>query len=401
MKNIFKRVVIFTLIISMSASFIIGVSYSCIYDNSLSQEKLDRDVRYWKQGRVPNDNSLITGKGNSQTIGEAACSHFAMSYALVKMGILNPENGDTPITHIEKAREYSAFRQDWGYYEFAKAPEMYDGIIYEGVDMNVDELNAADGLAYVKGLLAKGYYVIAIVYNSNTKGHCIFFDGINEDGTMSIGDSAYEGTTWEECYGDTETYFYYLELLRYDKKPSNAQPSIYSDNILKDKIPEEDIERYNSLVKEKDLTGMPLKSNIKQYAKIPIYKSADSLMQHEKDSVVAIKEQHDSKTITVSKLIGSIASFIGIILVVYAIFLIACFVLDCVNSFSDIDFVKMATLGHIKVVMDKTDYEGSFRKGYVTIVKLFIIVAVVFTAGILLINGTILRFLYYVVCLFS
>ena len=109
-----RRIVAVFCLICLVAGAVITPSFCCLFgDGSMTQEEMDKDVRYWRQGSVPADNSLIHS-GTDRTIGRAACSHFAMSYALVKMGYLNPANGDTPITHIEKARTYNAFRVNWG-----------------------------------------------------------------------------------------------------------------------------------------------------------------------------------------------------------------------------------------------------------------------------------------------
>ena len=62
----------------------------------------DKNVKYWCQGVVPNDNSIISPSTGNSTIGDAACSNFSMACCLVKMGLLDPEK-ETPITLIRKA----------------------------------------------------------------------------------------------------------------------------------------------------------------------------------------------------------------------------------------------------------------------------------------------------------
>lgn len=377
----------------------IAPTYSCYYaDGSMTQEEMDRDVSYWRQGHVPADNSLIHS-GTDRTIGRAACSHFAMSYALVKMGYLNPAEGDTPITHIELAREYHAFRVNWGYYEYGKAPEMYPGIEYVGVDYNTCGLGAADGLAYVKGKMAEGYYVIACVSSKDTGGHMIFFDGINEDGTVSIGDSAFYGTTWEEYYGipGTNTKWDYLELLKCEGAPFNEQPSIYDENALRE-ANEEEITQYETLVKEKDLTGMPTTSNLSEYALVPDLPDFSALLQYEKDSLAAIKDSHDASQVTLFQVLGAVASFVGVLMILYAVALILGFIFDYVNAFVDIDFVRLLTFGFIKVVRDPLEYDKrNNRQGYVTILKLFIIIFVIASVGVFLVSGGAVAFLYSIV----
>lgn len=197
-------------------------------DGSVPQEELVQDVRYWRQGSVPyTGEQKIVNWESSSTIEYAGCSHFAMSYALVKMGYLNPDCGDTPLTHIRKAREYGAFLVDWGYYDFSRAGEMYKGITYEGRKY-IEHLGKYEGLEYIKELMREGYYVIGVISSPVTEGHCIFFDSIQEDGSVVIGDSFFSGLTFDDYYGTVLTEWSYLELLKCDGKPLLEQPSIYA-----------------------------------------------------------------------------------------------------------------------------------------------------------------------------
>lgn len=412
------------LLVTLLLVGIVTPVFACIRDNDGNVPMEDKlyDVRYWRQGWVPDTgDETITLKSGSSTIKRAACSHFSMSYALVKMGFLNPANGDTPMTHIEKARNHNAFRTDWGYYEFAYVDEMYEGVVYAGVDYNVSGLSPAEGLTYVKGKMSEGYYVIGIVKTKDTNGHCIFFDGVKTDGTMSIGDSWANYLTWEGYYGksETNTEWKYLELLKYSEAPCNTQPSIYEtrsadvetptdpstggtttpsipneDGELRD-ITEEEVVQYQNLVQEKQLYGMPQLSNLASGAILPEFADLDGLTQSELSSLAAIQVMKDADKITIDKVAGAISVFAGIVLVLYAVALIVAFIFDSVNYFIDIELVTLLTFGNIKVVRDKNDYEKTAgKKGYATIAKLLIVIIVVAVAGICLINGTVLRLLY-------
>lgn len=375
-------------------------AFACLYsDGTMSEEELEKDIRYWWQGRVPNDNSLITGKYGSDTIGAGACSHFSMTYALVKMGIFNPANGDTPITHIKNAREKGAFLVDWGYFDFSRVSELYPDVTYEGRDNNVSGMNATDGLAYVKGKMNEGYYVVGIVYGSLTNGHCIFFDGINEDGTTSIGDSAYNGITWEGIYGASgvSTYFSYLELLKCKGKNFNSQPSIYDKNALRGANSKE-IAEYHSLVKEWDLKGMPQKTNLKSGVIHPQIVDYRSLSQEEKGVVQSIRDIKEGEQLSFFDIMKTVISFIGLVLILYALLLLIAYIFDRANSFLNISLVSILTLGHIKVSQKEDilelDDEKLKKKGYMTTAKLFIIIAIIFIMGALLISGFISYLIY-------
>lgn len=403
----FKRVLAFVCALCLLCGSVFS-SYACYNKpGSMTQEEADMTVSYWKQGSVPNDNSIIQ-PGTDYTIGGAACSHFAMSYMLVKTGYMNVNAGETPINHINLARQYKAFRNPY-YFEYGKAPEMYPGIVYHGVDSNVKNLIGQDGLDYVKGKMAEGYYVIACVqarYKPGhipegrkkagiTDGHMIFFDGINADGTVSLGDSFFYGTTWEELYG-TEgviTTWKYLELLKCDGKPFEQQPSIYDDNALRG-VNDEEIIRYKDVVAEYNLTGMPEMSNLAQYCIEPQYPDLDSLMPHEVLNLSAIQSTKEAKELTLGQIVNTVAIFIGVLLVLYAVSLVIGFAFDCVNVFVDVEVIKILTFGYIKVVRDKNDLGTDKKKGYTSVIKLFAIVIVVALIGVLLISGNAVAFLY-------
>lgn len=397
-----RRLICFLLVILVTFSIIVPTSASACYysDGSMTEEELEKDIKYWWQGNVPNDNSLITGKSGSDTIGAGACSHFAMSYALVKMGILNPANGDTPITHIENARRADAFLVDWGYFDFGRVNELYPGVTYEGRDNNVSGLNATDGLTYVKGKMDEGYYVVAIVYGDVTNGHCIFFDGINSDGTVSIGDSAFYGITWEETYGATNTYFSYLELLKCSGKDFNSQPSIYDDNALRGATKKE-VEEYNGLVQQWNLTGMPSKTNLAEGVKIPEFYDYKALTSNELENLQDIKNIRDGDKLTIFRVAKISISILGFLLILYALLLVAAYIFDRVNSFLNLSLVNLFTLGYLKVATKKDLRElGMYnqdRTGYITAPKLFVIVLVILIIGGLMISGELSYLVYNII----
>lgn len=366
-----------------------------------SAEELAKNPKYWIQGSIPNTGSeTITLKAGSDTIGGGACSHFAMTYALVKMGIFNPKNGDTPYTHIKNAREKNAFMTNWGYFDFTRVAELYPDVSFEGRDNNVQGMSGTEGLKYVKGKMAEGYYVVGIVYGDKTQGHCIFFDGVNSEGKMVIGDSGYEGTTFEDVYGTCNTYFSYLELMKCKGKDINSQPSIYDGTALRGVSTTEVVE-YKNLVKEYELTGMPTKSNLQEGVVRPEINSVNDLTEDEKLVVSSIKETKDAEKLDWFQIAKNVISFIGFILLVYDLLLLVFYVFDRVNSFLNISLVSLITLGHIKVAL-KEDFaelskEDRMSNGYINLGKFIAIILVIGTLGGLMLSGTISYWVYLLI----
>lgn len=409
-----KRLRLFILIVVLIQAFSFVNVNACLQlyngtdTNIISSEQkkeLESDVRYWRQGRIPYTGAdKIYNNPDSDTIANAACSHFAMSYALVKMGILNPKNGDTPLTHIENARKYNAFKVSWGYFDFSQVGKLYSDVTYEGQDDNVSSLGRDDALAYVKGKINEGYYVVACVVTPVfSGGHCIFFDGVNDDGTMSIGDSAGNGLTWEDSYGKQNTTISYLELLKCKGKEFKDQPSIYDDNVLRDKN-SSDIETenitYRKIVDEWDLKGMPNKSNLTSTMKNPSLVDRSNLTMKEIQNIESIKEIKDADNLSIFSIMKSIISFIGLLLIVYAILLMLAYLFDRVNSFIDVSMVSLLTLGNIKLIqkedMQLIGVDKEKERGYVTTRKLFFIIGLLIFLGAMMMSG-VLSYLIYLV----
>lgn len=399
-----KNILVF--IISLIFALIVCTQPITVYaferdTTGASAEELAKNPKYWIQGSIPNTGSeTITLKAGSDTIGGGACSHFAMTYALVKMGIFNPKNGDTPYTHIKNAREKNAFMTNWGYFDFTRVAELYPDVSFEGRDNNVQGMSGTEGLKYVKGKMAEGYYVVGIVYGDKTQGHCIFFDGVNSEGKMVIGDSGYEGTTFEDVYGICNTYFSYLELMKCKGKDINSQPSIYDGTALRGVSTTEVVE-YKNLVKEYELTGMPTKSNLQEGIMRPEINSINDLTEDEKLVVSSIKETKEAEKLDWFQIAKNVISFIGFILLVYDLLLIVFYVFDRVNSFLNISLISLITLGHIKVAL-KEDFaelskEDRKSKGYITLAKLIAIILVIGTLGGLMVSGTISYWVYLLI----
>lgn len=396
-----KRVLVTLISVLMLICISVTDVSACLYpQDGESASELENDIRYWHQGVIPADNSLITGQAGSDTIGQGACSHFAMTYALVKMGIFDPSKGDTPITHIQNARDKNAFLTEWGYFDFSRVNELYSNVTYEGRDNNVSGMGETEGLAYVKGKMNEGYFVVGIVYGNLTSGHCIFFDGINEDGTTSIGDSAFGGLTWEEVYSGQNTCFSYLELLKCNGVDFNRQPSIYDENALRGTTTSE-MQEYSELVQEWDLKGMPTKTNLSEGIVKPEFFGDDSLSQKELLAVQNIKDYKDADKMSAFAIIKMIISIIGFLLITYGLLLVIAYVFDRANSFIDLSMVGFLTFGKMKIV-SKDDWgtisdETKKSKGYMTVAKLFMISFIIILVGSLMVSGLLSQWVFKLV----
>ena len=108
------------------------------------KEEYAYDVYRWWQGVIPADNSLIIPGGyNSDTLSYA-CSYFSAAFMLVKMGLLKPQNGETPITVIDKARAIGAYSTSWGLLDWSRLPEMYPEITVKDIYYDTSKLSISE-----------------------------------------------------------------------------------------------------------------------------------------------------------------------------------------------------------------------------------------------------------------
>lgn len=375
--------------------------------NDMSLDESEKDCQYWNQGNY--SESIDSSRGYGSIAGNA-CNHFAAMYMMVKMGKIDPSKGEYPVKHFEDVRKIGAYRGTWGYCEYRDMPKIYGNDFSYVEDYELDEVlnmngkfvnhsfNAIEGLSIVKELINKGYYVSACVSGSVTSGHLIFFDGVREDGKMSIGDSGFYGITFEDTY-DSDTTFNYFEVFECKSTPSSNQPSIYDSNVLRNttsKDIEEENSIFNSLILEKDLVGMPQKSNLKENCKPPVLiKDASGLSQSEKLSLQAIKDAEDAEDFTVYRVLNITLIVTGIVIVVYSLLLIMGLLFDRVNSFINISLVSVFTLGRLKVVGSSEDLTPELSKeGYILSKTLIIRVMMLLLFGCFLVSGVIPTMVY-------
>ena len=191
------------------------------------------DVYRWWQGEIPFDRSNIIPNSSSSESLYSACSYFATSYMLVKMGLLKPYKKETPITFIDKAREIEAYASSWGLFDFERLSEIYPEIEVVDTFYNTQKMTYEEVKNEIKVRMGKGEFVIACVAGSDTNGHYIFVDGFNEDDEMVIGDSTRAGTKWTDTYGAEghNNKIVHIETFKCKKKRPFHCPSIYDDKL--------------------------------------------------------------------------------------------------------------------------------------------------------------------------
>ena len=403
MKKMLRRLAAFILIIgTFCVNGLSLVGYACLYPPSedgkdAAQLSEDNDIRYWHQGVIPPDNSPIT-PGNS-SIGSAACSSFAMTYCLVKMGIYHTDEGDDPIKLINEGRDKGLYSNGW-YFDYCNIGKLYPDIkCINDFDSGPAGLSSKDVVDYVKGLMAEGKYVIVCV-NGPQGGHMIFFDGVTEDGKVSIGDSAFAGLDWETTYGAMNATVQYAVIFEYTEK-STDRPSIYDEVALRKdkKADKKDIETKDKIVEEYDLNGMPAKYTLQDVLKVPHCYGRDDFNENELAVLREIKETKDLSKKSLGEIVRIVIVVLGILLMIYSILLILVYWVD---EFSPLHLSLLGVLsaGSIKLLHDGDDIsllDTELQRKYMKPKKLFIIAIVIFIMGCTLVSGKAYSFVYWLI----
>ena len=144
------------------------------------------------------------------------------------------------------------------------------------------------------------------------------------------------------------------------------------------------------LVDEKDLRGMPKEKLIKDTAKSISLPNGDDLTTGEKDTIDNVKDsiKIDKKDTIENKIRVSLV-FIGLLMLLYVVFLYVAYAFDYANIFVDISLLSVVTFGFLSLKDKSMNSENKFY-----LKKVHRIAIVFFVVGIILISGSINNWIY-------
>lgn len=236
-----------------------------------------------------------------------------------------------------------------------------------------DELDGTIGAEFGSGWFKGG--TRAVIFNSLdefkeseditacVKAFCWGFERpaeryAHEDRRISEANAAYEQFKGTAIDGSTDT-----------SEETDEEGTVVKDFILD----------------EWDLEGMPTKSKLQDNAVIPTIPDFDSLSSQEAKGTVLIRENIKANTdYNLVDYIGVVFVFIGLVLSMYSVFLIACYFLDQFNTIIEISFLNLITFGRLSIAYSNDEYS----KDKITFGRLVKIVVVLNLIAMLLIAGT-------------
>lgn len=251
----------------------------------------------------------------------------------------------------------------------------------------------------VKKALDNGYYIVAWtsrVYYSGT--HYSPVVGWDDEGDKPIiWDVAGGGKTWDDFTANSKdiSNFRVYESTKLKSKEAFAGAN---STDTSDVDTANQLEAYNSVIKEWELNGMPTKSEIDADAQDIELPDGKDLSLADKTNIAGIKDDINSRHKNIYQIMNISFSAIGFLLIVYALLLSIGYVLDKSNSFINLSMVSILTMGKIKIVdKGETISEEMQKEGYVKPNAFYIRSLVIFLVGCLLISGLVQRLVMEVV----
>lgn len=163
---------------------------------------------------------------------------------------------------------------------------------------------------------------------------------------------------------------------------------------------EEDVENavgYGSMITESDLTGMPIKSTLIDEQQRIELKDRSSLSSYDIENLDYIKAYLEDGDASTTAWYTKFTSFLGIVLIFYALLLLVAYMLDYSNQFIDFSLLSFLSFGRFRVIdwddyhsgLINTGWDAEKKITYLTKGMLFIRVVILVIIGCLLLSGVV------------
>ena len=334
--------------------------------------------------------------GGGRTLGQAGC--FITSFA-VQMAYANPD-----------LRDVNTFNPQI----LASGLTFSGALLYQTSVNNVDSTFHWESMestsggesaeARIKELLDAGKYVIVragppIASGSTHFSPIVGWDSEkNQPKIMDVAGGHHP--TWEE-------WAPYVDRLDICSSDIRASLDAYESNTdeIQSNAPEteEEKQELEELIKEWDLAGMPAINSLADLQEDIELKDRDDLSLTEQRRVSEVKDNIDAQGFDFPQWFNSSIFIIGLLLIIYSVFLLIVTLFDYSNNFFDLSLVSILTLGKCRMV-DKDYYEDVAirdRKKHgiknLTFAMLLFRCIILMVIGLLLMSGLIQEIISYTV----
>lgn len=316
--------------------------------------------------------------GGGQTLKGAGCAITSYS---VLAAYADPKLRDVKKFNPKiAAQDYLSFSGGDLYWNPVKGPLKYLGISVTSKDA-------------VKKALDKGYYIIAwssFVYPGGTHYSPIVGWDSKKDKPI-VWDVAGGGKTWDDFTAKSTiiTGFQVYKSTKLSSKDAFAGAGSESSS-KGSKLAKKQKEAYSNVLNEWKLHGMPKQSDIVAKAQDVKLTDSNKLTLAEKKSKTFIQDSMDAQNKTAYQILNICCVVLGLLMIVYSLLLYLGFFVDRSNSFIDLSFVSLLTIGKVKLVDTKETLTDEQKEdGYVTSKTFFARCFIISLIGGLLVSSLI------------
>lgn len=376
---------------------VVAILFPCTLMGVSAEDVSADDFKTWTQGD-PRWGDYVYGSTN--TIRYSGCMITALA---VLIAYSDPSKRDSEVFNpMILARNNLVFSNnilaDWRVYNL----EGGDNFLFVEC---IDTYSREDAAEVVRKNMLNGNYTMVYAVKDDVYSHFAPVVGWNSEtdepilwdvGSGLYGNDVCEpGCCWNTGFKKASGGMY--RVLSYKSLLTSSLDTIYNKDFDPSKVEnaEEIKEIGRSLAEEWELTGMPMKSDMVA-SQINI-RAGDKLTwdSHLQENSVSIKNSIEHEK-TPMDFIRVAFSFFGMLTIIYALFLFFGSILDNVNSFVDINFVSMLTLGKLRVC-DEDVNSNLKKKGYVTKSGLYIRIFIILCVGVLFVSGVVSKLSYKIV----
>lgn len=267
----------------------------------------------------------------------------------------------------------------------------------------------------IKEDMEKGYYTMVYAIKEGVYSHYSPVVGWNSETNEPIlwdvgngyygNDKCEPGCCWNSKFYKAEGGHGRLQVITYKSTLTSSLDTVYNGDFDPSKdVPadrKDDItEGGRQMEHEWEIHGMPSKSDMVTDQLALGFGSPEEWDVYAKTNSDSIKQNIYENRLTVVDYIRIAFVFVGIILIVYSLLLLSGYLLDKTNSFIDISFLSILSLGILRIWDESMD-EDKKKQGYVTETGLYFRIVIVALVGILFVSGVVSKFAYMVYGLFS
>lgn len=183
----------------------------------------------------------------------------------------------------------------------------------------------------------------------------------------------------------------------------SSQETIYNGSVEWDPSMSANVESLReigtSTSRDWEISGMPSQSDMVDSQLVITLPNSGELSWSQQHNISTINKLIEDRELSVIDIARIAFSLTGLIVTMYAVFLVLAYLFDRVNSFIDVSFVTLLSFGKLKLFDGDKVTEEQRKEGYITDKALFIRIGVIFAVGFAFLSGLVSELVYWIASL--